>query len=60
MTFDNLRLDMDRRAFAHGQLYVALSRCRTLAGLSLVRPVSEEDVKVNMRVWEFERAAGLA
>ena len=60
LTFDHLRLDMDRRAFAHGQLYVALSRCRTLAGLSLVKPVTKEDVQVNMRIWEFERAAGLA
>lgn len=60
LTFDHLRLDMDRRAFAHGQLYVALSRCRTLAGLSLVRPVTQHDVCVNHRVWEFEKAAGLA
>lgn len=60
LTFDNLRLDMDRRSFAHGQLYVALSRCRTLAGLSLVRPVTKDDVQVNPRIWEFERAAGLA
>ena len=59
LTFDNLILDLDRRAFAHGQLYVALSRCRTLAGLSLRNAIVAQDSIVHPRVWEFEKLAGL-
>ena len=34
-TFDKVHLDLGGSAFAEGQVYVALSRCRTLSGLSL-------------------------
>ena len=36
MTIDNLCLSDIGRAFAHGQVYVALSRARTLANITLV------------------------
>jgi len=39
MTFDKLSLDLSRGMFAAGQLYVALSRVRTLAGLYLSKNV---------------------
>lgn len=38
LTFDHAVLDINR-AFAHGQTYVALSRCRTLEGLVLTKPL---------------------
>ncbi len=38
LTFDHAVLDINE-AFAHGQVYVALSRCRSLEGLVLTRPV---------------------
>lgn len=39
MTFDKLSLDLSRGMFAAGQLYVALSRVRTLDGLFLSQSV---------------------
>jgi len=32
-TFDNVIIDIGRGAFAHGQTYVALSRCTSLEAL---------------------------
>ncbi|MCW5938518.1 MAG: AAA family ATPase [Fimbriimonadaceae bacterium] len=60
LTLDRVFLDLDIRGFAHGQAYVALSRCRSIQGLSLKRALQPEDVVVNERVSEFERMAGLA
>lgn len=53
LTFDNIYLDMGRGAFATGQTYVALSRCRTLAGVHLKRPISTSDVQCDARVQQF-------
>lgn len=39
LTFDNLKIDLSRGMFASGQLYVALSRVRSLAGLYLTRGI---------------------
>ena len=60
LTFDRMILDLDRAAFSNGQTYVALSRVRTLSGLSLIRPVEVSDVLVSHRVMEFARSTGLA
>jgi len=49
-TFDNVVIDLGRGAFASGQLYVALSRCRSLSGIYLRRAVRESDVLVDYRV----------
>ena len=38
LTFDHAIIDI-AHSFAHGQVYVALSRCRTLAGMVLARPL---------------------
>ncbi|MGJ8561972.1 MAG: ATP-dependent DNA helicase [Alphaproteobacteria bacterium] len=44
LTLDDVRIDLERGAFATGQTYVALSRARTLAGLSLARALTLRDV----------------
>ena len=49
-TYDRAHLLLETRSFAHGQIYVALSRCRTLSGMTLARPIREYDVIVRPRV----------
>lgn len=46
LTLDDVRVDLGRGAFATGQTYVALSRARTLAGLSLTAPLRVQDIPV--------------
>jgi len=43
-TFDAIVLVLGNGAFAHGQVYVALSRCRTLGGISLMDSIRPEDL----------------
>ncbi|MFN3344422.1 MAG: ATP-dependent RecD-like DNA helicase [Chloroherpetonaceae bacterium] len=52
-TFDKVMIDLGQGAFAHGQLYVALSRCRSLEGIVLKSPVRPRDVIVDKRIVEF-------
>ena len=50
LTFDRAIIDIGRGTFAHGQLYVALSRCRSLRGLALRQKLSMSNVIVDDRV----------
>ncbi len=43
LTFEHAVIDA-HASFAHGQVYVALSRCRTLEGLVLSTPISERSI----------------
>ena len=52
-TFDKVVVDMGRGAFAAGQTYVALSRCTTLEGLVLKRPLGKRDVFTDWRIVKF-------
>jgi len=52
-TFDKVYVDLSTGTFAHGQLYVALSRCRTLRGLTLRRPIYPADIILDNRIVEF-------
>jgi hypothetical protein len=56
LTFDKAIIDA-RAAFAHGQVYVALSRCRTLDGLVLSTPISRNCVISDPAVTGFVREA---
>lgn len=52
-TLDRAVIDLAGGTFAPGQLYVALSRCRSLEGMVLARPIRPRDVKVDYRIREF-------
>lgn len=52
-TFEKVVIDLGRGSFAHGQTYVAFSRCRTLEGIVLKRPVRKSDVRMDYAVQKF-------
>jgi ATP-dependent DNA helicase PIF1 len=52
-TYDRVAVDLGRGAFEHGQAYVALSRCKTLGGLFLKKPLKPSDIMVDERIVEF-------
>ena len=52
-TFDKVFIDMAGGAFEYGQTYVALSRCKTLQGVQLRRPLTPKDIMVDERIIDF-------
>lgn len=53
LTFDRMVLDLSKGTFTSGQLYVALSRVRSLEGLYLSRPITASDIKSDREVTAF-------
>ena len=55
-TLEKIRLDLGEGAFDYGQVYVALSRCRSLEDIHLERPVRENDIKCDPVIKRFYSA----
>ncbi len=55
LTLDDVRIDLGSGAFAPGQVYVAISRVRSMAGLSFARPLRPADIRVDPMLVEFMR-----
>jgi ATP-dependent exoDNAse (exonuclease V) alpha subunit len=55
LTLDKVYIDLGRGTFAHGQAYVALSRCRTLEGLALARPLRPSDILFDPAVMGYRQ-----
>ena len=53
LTFQRVTIDFGTGTFAGGQAYVALSRCTSLEGMTLKRPVSRSDVFVRPEIVNF-------
>lgn len=54
-TFDNCIINMGFGAFTFGQTYVAFSRCRTLSGVFLTKPLKLNDIKADPVIFNFDR-----
>jgi ATP-dependent exoDNAse (exonuclease V) alpha subunit len=56
LTLDKVYIDLGRGTFAHGQAYVALSRCRTMEGLAFARPLRPTDILFDRSAMAYRRA----
>ncbi len=56
LTFDRAIIDA-QASFAHGQVYVALSRCKTFEGLILSTPINVASVKSDSVISTFNQEA---
>ncbi|MBN2478779.1 MAG: AAA family ATPase [Parachlamydiales bacterium] len=53
LTFDKVLVDLSKGVFAHGQTYVALSRCKNFDGLKLKKPIKKSNIIMDYRVIKF-------
>jgi ATP-dependent DNA helicase PIF1 len=59
-TLDDVCIDFGHGAFDYGQVYVALSRCRSLDNIQLLKPITPSDIKCDPVISRFyEALAGM-
>ena len=56
MSVNSAMIKLGNGCFAHGQLYTALSRCRSLKNLRIDRNICAEDIIINPAVIDFYRS----
>lgn len=52
-TFDRVIVDIGQGAFAHGQVYVAISRCTNFEGLVLKKPILKKHIWTDASIGRF-------
>jgi ATP-dependent DNA helicase PIF1 len=52
-TFDRVVIDIGRGAFAHGQVYVGISRCTSFEGLVLKKPILKKHIWMDWSIVKF-------
>ncbi len=52
-TFDKVIIDIGNGAFAHGQVYVALSRCRSLEGITLKKQIMKRHIWMDKKIVQY-------
>lgn len=52
-TFEKVIIDIGRGTFAHGQIYVALSRCTSLEGITLKKPIEKRHIWMDFKITQF-------
>jgi ATP-dependent DNA helicase PIF1 len=52
-TFNKVIIDIGRGTFAHGQMYVDLSRCTSLEGIILKQPIQKKHIWMDFKVVNF-------
>ena len=53
MTFDRVNIDYSQSPFVGGQTYVAISRCRTIEGLTVTKKLYPNDIFVDNRIVDY-------
>lgn len=56
LTLDSCSIDLGQGAFATGQTYVALSRCKTLGAVNLYQELKKTDAMVDAAIIDFHKA----